>query len=107
MFNAEECLNFRKFCQEIIFSPRMMEQQEHKREGKYLWCEDWEIIELIKYFFNGKDTYNLDPLPNRLKNNPLFPGREVIIAKGDEMIKAFGTADKIIDQLRRRRNATA
>lgn len=77
MLSAEDKVKLKRLCQEIIDKPRMMEDQPHQRKGKYLWCEDWEMIEILKYLFLGKDEYHRDPPPNRLKGNPLWSKSDI------------------------------
>ncbi len=102
MFNNEDCLKFRIFCQSIIVSPRPIDAQYHKREGIFIWCEDWEIIELCKYLFHGRELYYGDPPPNRLKFNPLW-SKDDIAEKAEKLIAEFKDADSIIEHLRKRR----
>lgn len=99
---AEETIKLKRFCQEIINKPRPMEDQPHAREGVFLWCEDWEIIEILKYFFNGKEGYFGDPPPNRLKNNPLW-SKEKIEEKALNLMEAYKDADGIIEYFRANR----
>ena len=106
MFNDKDILALRTFCQDVCRQPRSMEIQPHKREGVFLWCEDWEIIELCKYLFHGRELYMGDPPPNRLKHNPLW-SQEDIATKAEALMAEFMTADKIIEHLRGKRNGTA
>jgi len=99
MFTKHEILKLKQYCQEIINAPMYMEEQPHKREGKYLWCMDWEIIEILKYLFNGRSMYALDPPPNRLKNNPLW-SKEDISRKAELLIESSDGAEVIIQKLR-------
>ena len=102
--NYEEKIKLKRFCEEIIENPRMLDCQPHKRDGKHIWCEDWEIIEILKYLFLGKEAYMGDTPPNRLKNNHLWSKAE--IETKAEMLKAKPVA-QIISQLRNLRNGTA
>lgn len=102
MFNEEDVLKLRRFCQSIISNPRSMDNQPCTRIGSMMWCEDWEIIEICKYLFHGSQLYHGDPPPNRLKNNTLW-SKEDIAAKSEKLIEILKTADDIIEYLKRRR----
>ncbi len=102
MFTPEEILNLKIFCQGITTSPRPIESQVHSRIGPYLWCDDWEIIEILKYLFNGKAMYYEDPPPNRLKNNTLW-SKENIEKEAEKLISELKTAEAIINYLKQRR----
>ena len=96
-------LKYRLYIQEVINRPRAMDQQPATVSNGSIWCEDWEIIEIIKYLFNGREIYYLDPPPNRLKNNPLW-SRQDIECKAEALKKEFnGDADVIILALKMRR----
>lgn len=105
MFSNEDILKFKIYCQSITMTPRPLEAQPHTRGAGRLWCEDWEIIEVLKYLFHGRELYLGDPPPNRLKNNPLW-SQEDIIAKAEALKEQFKDADEIIEHLRSRRNGT-
>ena len=64
--------------------------------------DDWEIIEILKLFFN-RELYKDDPPPNRLKNNPLWKGKGDIEAKAAQIIEEFKTVDNIILYFEKRR----
>lgn len=98
-------LKLRIYCQEITRAPRYLEEQPYQKTGTFLWCEDWEIIEMLKYLFHGKELYDGDPLPNRLKNNPLYH-REEIQQRADKMMEEFKTVDALTAEFRRVRNAS-
>ena len=102
MFTDADKLEFKRFCQSIIESPRPMDDCNMKRSGAFIWCDEWEIIEILKYLFNGPDMYAQDPPPNRLKNNPLW-SKEEIVAKAEGLIKVYSTAENIIGALKARR----
>lgn len=102
MFDAKDILAFKTFCQEIINRPRPIEDQPFQREGVFLWCEDWEIIEICKYLFNGREAYYGDPPPNRLKFNPLW-SKDKIAEITEALIVDLKTSEVIIDYLRKRR----
>lgn len=77
MFTREQNLVFQNYLQQIIEKPRRIEDQPHQRNGQFLWCQDWEVIEILKCLFNGPD-YLGDPPPNRLKNNPFFDKNKIV-----------------------------
>ena len=102
MFNEEDILKIKTFCQEITSKPQAIDAQPHTRAGDKVWCRDWEIIEICKYLFHGRGLYMGDPLPNRLRNNPLW-NQEDIACTAEGLIKEFQTADAIVAHLRERR----
>jgi len=104
MPSQEEILKLKTFCQKITYTPRPLDAQPCKRQGASVWCEDWEIIEILKYLFHGKETYYGDPEPRRLKHN-LFFKKENIEALAEAMIAEYKTADAIIAALEKRRGA--
>lgn len=79
-----------------------MEAQAHNKEGNYLWCEDWEIIEVLKFMFLGKTSYMNDTPPRRLKNNPLW-SKSDIEKKAEYYMEVYRNADLIIEALRNQR----
>lgn len=105
-FNAEDILKFKRYCQEICFKPLPLSAQACQRQGTYLWCLDWEMIELLKCLFNGSGAYLGDPPPRRLRNNPLW-SKDTIISKVYTLIAEYKTAEKIIEYLREVRNGGA
>lgn len=72
IFNKAEIADLERFMGSLIDRPIPIEQQEYDKEGRFLWCADWWTIEICKYLFNGKELYYVDPLPVRLRNNPLW-----------------------------------
>lgn len=106
MFNDADRLAFKNFCQSITDNPRPIESQFNVRQDGFLWCDDWEIIELCKYFFNGHEGYLGDPPPNRLKKNPLW-SKEKIVSFATALKDEFQTTEAIIEHLRKRRTGYA
>ena len=106
MFDASDILKLKTYCQVICMQPRPIDSQSYKREGIFLWCEDWEMIEILKYLFNGKDMYYTDPPPNRLKNNPLW-SKDEIVKKAEALISKLGNVDKIITYFKEKRSGTS
>jgi hypothetical protein len=103
VFSPEEILALKEFCQRIINRPRPIDDQPHKREGIFVWCEDWEMIEICKYLFNGREAYYGDPPPNRLKFNPLW-SKDKIAESAETLTRTFNSVKEIIDVLEERRN---
>lgn len=101
-FTEKECVKLREYCQKITNAPRPFESQPSKKIEGYAFCEDWEIIEILKCLFNG-ESYWTDPVPNRFKNNPLWEGREKMMAKALVLVENLKTVDAIIGHLDARR----
>jgi len=55
-----------------------LEDQEHIGEGKNLWCLDWWVIEIGKYFFEGEVDYVRFPLARRCENNDNFKKKDIV-----------------------------
>lgn len=104
-FSQADRLKFKIYCQEIINKPRAIDDQPHVRMGGFIWCEDWKIIEILKYYFIGTDTYLVEAPPKRLKRNPLWKKDEIVLEASDLRIK-LETAEKIIEHFREVRNAS-
>lgn len=100
----EDNRRLREYCQTIIGKPRPLEAQPHVRAGVWLWCEDWELIEVLKCLFLGVATYRAEPPPRRLHGNPLW-SPEQIIATAEALQAAHPSAEAIIHQLQERRDA--
>lgn len=98
--SREEVLIYKNYCQKIIENPRPIDAQPHIRDGGYLFCDDWWIIEVLKYFFNGPEMYMADPPPKRLRNNPLW-SKEAIV-KEAENLRPVG-AQGIVEYFTKRR----
>jgi hypothetical protein len=105
-FSQEDKIKFKRYCQEIIDNPRPIDGQPHVRGSGCLWCEDWKIIEYLKYFFNGEEMYLSDPPPKRLKNNPLWSKAEIIKEARIAATK-LKTAKDIIEKFREKRKLNA
>lgn len=105
--SPEGALKVKNFVQSITERPAPIESQPFKREGIFTWCDDWELIELGKCLFMGKEVYLGDPPPRRLKFNPLFDQAGIVQAVDALLQKHGGDADKIIEELETRRKAYA
>jgi len=93
----------RNYCQKVITSLLAPSEQIWKQEGEWTWCEDWEIIEMCKYLFNG-DLYQGDPPPRRLRGNPLW-SKQKIMEKVDTLMTEFeGSVTRMIDYMEARRH---
>lgn len=67
-----------------------------------LWCEEWEVIEMLKYLINGKEDYYKDPPPNRLKKSTLW-SKEKIEEKVIRDLDAMTSVDQIVDYFKHKR----
>lgn len=102
-----EKLALRRFCQEISYRPRFAESQPHERANGCFWCQDWEIIEVLKFFFLGEEIYFVEAPPRRLRNNPLW-SKEKVKTRALELYETFGgNIEAMIENLRSLRNGTA
>jgi hypothetical protein len=103
----QERRTLKEYCQKIIENPRPIWAQPNIAQDGRMWCEDWEIIEILKYFFNGKDMYYDDPPPNRLKNNPLWSKQDIERRALELRDLCARSVDKIIEHLTERRSHAA
>lgn len=87
MFTPQEILAIKNFCQFVIERPIPMDEDGLVVKDGFLWCGEWETIEILKVMFNGEE-YVGDPPPNRLKNNPLW-SKEDMIKKAGEYMSSF------------------
>lgn len=103
MFSRDESLVFQNFCQKIIEAPRPIDAQPHTYQDGFLWCQDWHMIEILKYYFNGREGYYGDPPPNRLKRNPLF-SKDTIAAEAERLLAEYKTPEAIVNHLKQERD---
>ena len=101
-FSKEDILALKNYCQWITEHPRPIDKQLHVQQQGFLWCDDWRIIEILKYFFNGEPMYLSDPPPNRLKANPLW-SKDVILAQAEHLYEEYKTAEGIINHFKQQR----
>lgn len=101
-FMPDDILKLKNFCQQIIDKPRAINAQWHVRKDGFIWCSDWQIIEILKYFFNGRQEYIGDPPPNRLKGNPLW-NKQAIMDDAEQLKTFHSNVDEIIAALKKRR----
>lgn len=101
-FSKEDILKLRNFLQEIIRDPIPLDDQKKWILNGKMYCQEWEMIEILKCLFHGEETYLGDPPPNRLKNNALFD-QSFVIQKSRALKETFKTAEAIISELRKLR----
>lgn len=101
-FSADDILKLKIYCQKITYTPAPLDKQHCVREGASVWCTDWEIIEILKYLFHGRELYYGDPPPNRLKNNKLW-SKDDIASKAESLLKVCENVDEIIQVLKFKR----
>jgi len=101
-----ENIKLQEYLQDIIGKPTPFSKQKSMfgTLGNCLWCDEWELIEMIKYLFNGKEVYYRDPAPNRLKNSP-FWSKEAIEAKVEKDLGNMTTIEEIIGYFKNIRNS--
>lgn len=97
----DDVIKYKRFVQSITDKPSPIDNQPHRREGVFVWCEDWELIEIGKCLFMGTSVYLGDPPPRRLGHNPLWSQADIV--KQAEYLKQQGDADKVIQLLEERR----
>ena len=101
--SESEFTDLKHFCQLILNSPLSMKQQASEIKDGKIWCSEFETIELLKYIIYDKASYYIEQLPNRLKNNVLFPGKEVIEKKAEVLLSNFATVAELIAFLKNNR----
>ena len=101
-FIEKENIALQEYLGSIIGRPTPFSHQksEFDSSGKCLWCEEWEIIEMLKFLFNGKDIYYRDPPPNRLKNSTLW-SKEKIEEKIERELGSMEDANTIIEHFKK------
>ena len=98
-----ESTALKHFCQLLINRPLKMEQQQNIMKDGKIWCSEWESLELCKYIIYGKPYYYKDPLPNRLKNSSVFPGKKTIEIKASALMNKFTDVKSLIIYLKAER----
>ena len=95
----------KEYLQKVIGNPTPFDKQKSIfGENKLcLWCDEWEVIEMLKFMFNGKDNYYLDPPPNRIKNSVGLWSKEAIEAKVEKELGNMETTEQIIEYFKNRR----
>jgi hypothetical protein len=77
--------------------PLEFEKQEKNEIDGRRWCSDWWTIEVLKCLYWTKEPYLLDTLPNRLKNNIAFVGREEIVTQTESKLRMMDELEKVKD----------
>ena len=102
----EEKKVLKEYLQKLIGSPTPFAKQKSifGSQTYPLWCEEWELIEMLKYLCYGKESYYLDPPANRLKGsiNNLW-SKEDIEKKIIEDLDAMTSVDQMVDYFVKRR----
>ena len=101
--SEQESTELKHFCQLLINCPLKMERQQNIIKDGKIWCSEWESLELCKYIIYGKSYYYKDPLPNRLKNSSVFPGKQIIENKAEILLKRFNIVAELITFLKKER----
>lgn len=97
----EDIVRLKEYLASIIGNPTSFDKQLSifNTEGQCMWCEEWELIEMLKYLINGEDMYRNDPPPNRLKKSTVW-SKEDIMAKTKKLPQSV---DEIIVYFNHRR----
>jgi len=101
----EENIALQNYLNTILSFPTSFSQQKSNmgEEGFCLWCEEWEVIEMVKYLINGKDMYYADPPPNRLRNSQGLWSKEAIEKKVIDTFDTMESVDQIIEWFKKAR----
>jgi len=97
-----DTLKVKNFIQSVIDNPKPLDEQWCERRQGFVWCSDWEIIEIAKCLMHGPEVYRLDPPPNRLKGNPLW-SMEKIVAEAKFLTNRYKNIDDVINKLKEER----
>jgi len=103
--SSKEKIMLENHLNSIIGNPTSFDNQKSIMgdDGFCLWCEEWELIEMLKYLFNGKEVYDRDPPPNRLKKSTVW-SKEAIEQKVIQDLDAMDSVEQIITYFNMRRN---
>jgi hypothetical protein len=106
-FNDKEIIQLKEYLSSVIGNPTPFAKQKSifRSDGFCQWCDEWELIEMLKYLINGKDNYYADPIPNRLRKSDVFPGKKFIEEKVIKSFDSYGSVDEIINHFKRIRGA--
>ncbi len=104
-FTQEEIIKLKELLFWMTGAPIPFDKQKviFNEEGRCLWCEEWETLEMIKYIFRGKETYLTEPPPNRLKNSTIW-SREVIAEKTEKVVSEANNIEELIGYFKNRRD---
>lgn len=105
ILNPKEVIALKEYLQRIIGRPIAFDKQKtiYGKSKLPLWCEEWELIEMVKYLFQGKELYYRDPPPNRLKNSTLW-SKEAIEEKVEKELGNMETVNQMIEYFENKRN---
>jgi len=103
--SSKEKITLENHLNSIIGNPTPFDKQKSVigEDGFCLWCEEWELIEMLKYLFNGKEVYDRDPPPNRLKKSTIW-SKEAIEQKVIQDLGTMESIDQIVNYFITRRN---
>ena len=102
-YTPEDILLLKRFVQRITDKPAPLDTQPCTREGVFLWCEDWHLIELGKCLFHSAPVYLGDPPPRRLRFNPLW-SQQAIVEEATALQQQFPVVTDLIAHLEARRS---
>ena len=104
ILNEDEIIVLKQYLQKVIGYPTPFDKQKSIfGQNKFCqWCEEWEIIEMLKFLFNGKDMYYSDPPPNRLKNSS-FWSKQAIEEKVERDLGKMDNVEQIIEYFKDKR----
>ena len=103
--DEKEKIVLKEYLQKIIGIPIPFDKQKSifGKNHVCLWCEEWEIIEMLKFLFNGKDNYYLDPPPNRIKNSSELWNKEDIEKKVLDDLGEMQMVEQMVEYFQKRR----
>ena len=106
-FIEKEIVALKEYLQIVIGNPTAFAKQKSVMgENNFcLWCEEWELIEMLKFLINGKDNYINDPPPNRLRNSALLWSKEDIETKVIKDLENLETIEQIIEYFKKIRES--
>jgi len=105
-FTEKEIIQLKEYLSSIIGNPTPFSKQKSVfGPDKFCqWCEEWELIEMLKYLINGKNNYFLDPPPNRLKKSTLWSKEKI----EERVLKDLGdleSVEQIINYFKKERES--
>lgn len=103
-FTEKEIVVLKEYLAQITGRPIPFAKQKTVFDinGKCQWCEEWEMIEMLKYLINGKENYYYDPPPNRLKYSTAW-SKENVEAKVIKDLDSLQSIEEIIDYFKKAR----
>lgn len=78
-FTEAEQIPLKEYLASIIGNPTPFHKQQtiYGDKQNCLWCEEWEMIEMLKFLIYGREYYYNDPPPNRLKKSDKWSKEQV------------------------------